>query len=64
MKPPTAAGYNVEQLDQVRSVCLYVATKFADLKDLWVIIGGLVPSLLIDQARSDNGLQHRRYVHR
>ena len=49
MKPRTAAGYNVEQLDQVRSVCLYVATKLADLRDEWVIIGGLVPSLLIDQ---------------
>ena len=49
MKPRTAAGYHVEQLDQVRSVCLYVATKLADLRDEWVIIGGLVPSLLIDQ---------------
>lgn len=27
MKPPTAAGYHVEQLEQVRSVCLYVSTK-------------------------------------
>lgn len=41
VKPPTAAGYHVEQLEQVRSVCLYVATKLADLKDEWVIIGGL-----------------------
>lgn len=51
MKPQTAAGYGAEQLKQVRSVCLYVATKLADLKDEWVIIGGLVPSLLIDQQR-------------
>lgn len=51
MKPPTAAGYGAEQLEQVRSVCLYVATKLADLRDDWVIIGGLVPSLLIDQQR-------------
>ncbi len=58
MKPPTAAGYNVEQLDQVRSVCLYVATKLADLKDLWVIIGGLVPSLLIDQRRLEAADRH------
>lgn len=27
MKPPTAASYHVEQLEQVRSVCLYVSTK-------------------------------------
>jgi hypothetical protein len=51
MKPPTAAGYGAGQLEQVRSACLYVATKLADLKDDWVIIGGLVPSLLIDQQR-------------
>jgi hypothetical protein len=51
MKPPTAAGYGAAQLEQVRSVCLYVATKLADLRDEWVIIGGLVPSLLIDQQR-------------
>lgn len=51
MKPPTVAGYGAAQLEQVRSVCLYVATKLADLRDEWVIIGGLVPSLLIDQQR-------------
>jgi hypothetical protein len=51
VKPPTAAGYHVEQLEQVRAVCLYVATKLADLKEEWVIVGGLVPSLLIDQRR-------------
>ena len=43
----------VSALEQVRSVCLYVATKLADLRDEWVIIGGLVPSLLIDQRRLD-----------
>ena len=58
MKPPTAAGYDVEQLEQVRSVCLYVATKLADLKDEWVIIGGLVPSLLIDQRRLEAADRH------
>jgi len=58
LKPPTAAGYHVEQLDQVLSVCLYVATKLADLRDEWVIIGGLVPSLLIDQRRLEAADRH------
>lgn len=32
VKPATAAGYQIEQLEQVRSVCLYIATKLADLR--------------------------------
>jgi hypothetical protein len=58
MKPPTAAGYGADQFEQVRSVCLYVATKLADLRDDWVIIGGLAPSLLIDQQRLDAADRH------
>lgn len=58
MKPPTAAGYDLEQLERVRSVCLYVATKLADIRDEWVIIGGLVPSLLIDQQRLQAADRH------
>lgn len=48
-KPTEAAGYRSEQVDLVRSTCLYVATKLGDLMDELVVIGGLVPSLLIDQ---------------
>ncbi len=33
----------------VRSTCLYVATKLGDLLDDVVIVGGFVPSLLVDQ---------------
>jgi hypothetical protein len=58
VKPATAAGYHVEQLEQVRCVCLYVATKLADLRHEWVIIGGLVPSLLIDQQRLEAADRH------
>jgi len=58
LKPPTAAGYDLEQLERVRSVCLYVATKLADIRDEWVIIGGLVPSLLIDQQRLQAADRH------
>lgn len=49
-KPTTAAGYRPEYLELVRSTCLYVATKLGDLMDDTVVVGGLVPSLLIDQA--------------
>jgi hypothetical protein len=49
-KPTTAAGYKSEQVELVRATCLYVATKLGDLMDDLVVIGGLVPSLLIDQS--------------
>jgi hypothetical protein len=48
-KPSTADGYRGEQVDLVRATCLYVATKLGDLMDDLVVVGGLVPSLLIDQ---------------
>jgi len=47
-KPTTAAYYRSEQVELVRSTCLYIATKLGDLKDDLVVVGGLVPSLLID----------------
>jgi len=48
-KPTTASGYQPEQVRRVRATCLYFATKFGDLMDDLVVVGGLVPSLLIDQ---------------
>ena len=48
-KPRTASGYSKTQVGLVRATCLYVATKLGDLLDDVVIVGGLVPSLLIDQ---------------
>jgi hypothetical protein len=48
-KPKHASGYNSEQVELVRALCLYVATKLGDLMDDLVIVGGLVPSLIIDQ---------------
>ncbi len=48
-KPTTAAGYETKQAELVRATCLYVATKLGDLMDDLVVIGGLVPSLIIDQ---------------
>ncbi len=54
-KPTTAVGYKSEQVELVRSTCLYVATKLGDLMDELVVIGGLVPSLLIKQDQLPKG---------
>ena len=48
-KPTTAAGYEGGHTVFVRATCLYVATKLGDVMDELVVIGGLVPSLLIEQ---------------
>lgn len=48
-KPTTATGYSPDQTSLVRATCLYVATKLGDLMDDLVVVGGLVPSLLVDQ---------------
>ena len=52
-KPRTAAGYPPEQVERVRATCLYLASKLGDLMDELVVVGGLVPSLLIDQRQHD-----------
>lgn len=54
-KPTTAEGYRGEHVELVRETCLYVATKLGDLMDDLVVVGGLVPSLLIDQADLPEG---------
>ena len=57
-KPNRASGYPAGQVDVVRATCLYVATKLGDLADETVIVGGLVPSLLVDQTKV-GGAEHR-----
>ncbi|MEO8905909.1 MAG: hypothetical protein ABI627_30685 [Polyangiaceae bacterium] len=52
VKPRTAVGYDPAQVARVRATSLYVATKLGDLLDELVIVGGLVPSLLIDQRQA------------
>lgn len=54
-KPKRASEYKSEQLELVRATCLYVATKLGDLMDEVVVVGGLVPSLLIDQGALPEG---------
>jgi hypothetical protein len=48
-KPTSAAGYTPDYLELVRSTCLYIATKLGDLMQDLVVVGGLAPSLLVDQ---------------
>jgi hypothetical protein len=48
-KPTTADGYPRGQVARVKATCLYLATKLGDLMPELVVVGGLVPSLLIDQ---------------
>ena len=56
-KPATGGGYGSEQLDHVRRICLYMATKLGDLLGEIVVVGGLVPYLLVDQEDLPSGLE-------
>jgi len=53
--PSVAADYSSEDLGRVRATCLYVATILGDLLDQFVIVGGLVPSLLIPNLSLSEG---------
>ena len=54
-KPKRASDYKSGQVELVRATCLYVATKLGDLMDDLVIIGGLVPSLIVEQTALPDG---------
>lgn len=56
-KPQHASEYTNAQTEMVRATCLYVATKLGDLIDDVVIVGGLVPSLLVDQVDLPEGVE-------
>lgn len=47
-KPNLASEYDSEQVERVRETCLYIATKLGDLMEDIVIVGGLVPTLILD----------------
>lgn len=55
-KPAFATNYKSDQFDLVRGTCLHVATHLGDLMDDLVVIGGLVPSLLINQDELPGGM--------
>lgn len=48
-KPTTSAGYEPEHGRSVYSTCLYAATRLGDFLNDMVVVGGLVPSLLVNQ---------------
>lgn len=48
-KPTLASDYTPEQVALVRAICLFVGTKLGDMMEEIVVVGGLVPSLIIDQ---------------
>jgi hypothetical protein len=54
-KPKHASEYDNGQVELVRAACLYVATRLGDMMDDLLIVGGLVPSLLVDQANLGEG---------
>jgi hypothetical protein len=54
-KPTIAAGYSSGAVQLVRAASLYIATKFGDLRDDVVIVGGLVPSLIVPQSPLPSG---------
>lgn len=56
-KPTHAAGYDKNRTALIREACLEVATRLNDFKDDLCIVGGLVPSLLIDIAELPAGVQ-------
>ena len=56
-KPTTIWGYGEDNLANVRSTCLYVATKLGDFLEDIVVVGGLVPSLLVDRGEVIWGME-------
>lgn len=56
-EPITASDYSPEMLTLVRQTCLYVATVLGNLLEDLVIVGGLVPTLLIDQESLSAGAE-------
>lgn len=49
-KPTSASGYDPGLAVEARRLCLYVATILGDLLNEIVVVGGLVPHLIVDQA--------------
>jgi hypothetical protein len=47
-KPRQSGGYRREETEQVEQACLTLAVTLGALLDRLCIVGGLVPSLLID----------------
>ncbi|MCJ7567003.1 MAG: nucleotidyl transferase AbiEii/AbiGii toxin family protein [Anaerolineales bacterium] len=48
-KPTLGSEYNPQLLNLVRSLCLFISTKIGDFSNDFVVAGGLVPILIIQQ---------------
>jgi hypothetical protein len=53
-KPRDRSGYSAEEFQQVKAICLTVAVTIGAYLNDVVIVGGLVPSLLIDSKTLDD----------
>lgn len=53
-KNRTKNDYPAESIRLVKAGLLFVAVKLGDLLDEIVVVGGVVPSLLVDQATAQN----------
>lgn len=56
-KPKIITGYERDQVELVLMTCRYVSTILGDFMDEIVIVGGLVPSLIIDQSNLPEGVE-------
>ena len=56
-KPKTIYGYENGQVELVLMTCRYISTIWGDFMDEMVIVGGLVPSLIIDQTALPEGAE-------
>jgi hypothetical protein len=56
-KPTTIEGYKGDQVELVLMTCRYISTILGDFMNEVVIVGGLVPSLIIDQSNLPEGVE-------
>lgn len=56
-KPKIITGYEPEQVELVLMTCRYVSTILGDFMEEIVIVGGLVPTLIIDQSDLPEGVE-------
>ncbi len=49
--PMQLSGYDPKRTAMIRRTCLEVATRLQDFQDVVCVVGGLVPSLLVDSAK-------------
>lgn len=57
VKPVCASGYRRDHVELARAACLHIATILGDLADEIVVVGGLVPSLIVDQGKLPDGAE-------